>query len=74
MYLNIPIIGRVITIWDELFCKLRLSIDGLVTRKKVLLDSSNLIETHLDVVAEFLKVHSSFSFDFCIDEEFIESW
>ena len=63
-----------ITIWYELFYKLRVSIDGLVTRNKVFLDSSHHIETHLDVVLEVLVVQSSFYFDFFIDEEFIEFW
>ena len=63
-----------ITIWDELFCKLRAYFDGLVTRKKFLLDSSHRIDTHIDVVVEVLEVQSSVSFEFCLDEYFIESW
>ena len=55
VYLNISIIGRVITIWDEVFCKIRVSVYGIVTIKKVLLESSNHIETHLDVVVDFFK-------------------
>ena len=74
VYLNITIIGRAVTIWDELFCKLRVSIDGLETRKRVLLEYSNRIETHLDVVVEVLKVHTSVYYELCLDEEFIESW
>ena len=62
VYLNIPIIGRVITIWDELFCKLRVSFDGLVTSKKVFLESSHHIEPHIDVVIEFINVKRSGSF------------
>ena len=72
VYLNIPIIGRVITIWEILFCKIRVSIDGLVTKNKFLLESIHRIDTHIDVVVEVIKVGSSVSFDFCLDEEFIE--
>ena len=46
----------------------------MVTRKKFFSDSSNRIETHLDVAVEFLKVHSSVSFELCLDQEFIEYW
>ena len=74
VYLNIPIVERVITIWDELFCKLRVSFDGLVIRNKVLSKSSHRIETHIDVVVEVLEVQISVSFGLCIDEEFIEFW
>ena len=72
--MNIPIIGRVITIWDEVFCKLRVSVYVLVNRKKVFLGSINRIDTHLDLVVEVIKVHSTVSFELFIDEEFIESW
>ena len=72
VYMNIPIIGKVITIWDEVFCKLIVSFGVLVTRKKVFSDSSHRIETHLGVVVEVLEVQSSLSFEFCLDEEFIE--
>ena len=72
--MNIPRMGRVITIWDELFCKLRVSVDGLVTRKKVFLDSSQHIEKYIDVVVEVLKVQSSVLFDLFLDEDFIGSW
>ena len=68
VYLKIPIIGRVITIWDEVFCKLRVSIGGLVTSKKVFLESIHRIETHIYMVVEVIKVQSSVSFDLCIDE------
>ena len=68
MYLEIPRIGRVVTIWDEVFCKLRVSFDGLVTRKKVLSESSHRIETHIYVVVEVIEVQSSVSFEFYIDE------
>ena len=72
--MNILIIGRVITIWDKLFFKLKVSFDALVTRKKVLLESSHCIDTYLDVVIEVIDVHSSVSFELCLDEEFIEFW
>ena len=74
VYLNVPIIGRVITIWDEVFFKIKVSFDRLVTRKEVFSESSNLIETHIDVVVEVLEVQSSVSFEFYIDEYFIEYW
>ena len=60
-----------ITIWYELLFKLRVYVDGLVTRKKVLLKSGNRIYTHIYVVLEVLKVRISFSFELCLDEEFI---
>ena len=71
VYLNIPIIGRVITIWDEVFFKLRVYFDGLVIRKKVLSESSHRIQTHIDVIVEFFEVKSSVSFELYLDEEFI---
>ena len=72
--MNILIMGRLITIWDEIFCKLIVSVDRRVTRKNFLSDSSHRIETHLDVVVEVIKVQSSVSFEFCFDEDFVESW
>ena len=72
--MKLPRIGRVITIWDELFCKLIVSVDVMVTRKKVFSESSNRIETHIDISVEVIKVHISGSFEFYLDEEFIESW
>ena len=69
--MNIPIIVRVIKIWDEVLFKLRVSFDGLVSRKEVFSESSNRIETHLDVVVEVLEVQRSVSFEFYLDEEFI---
>ena len=62
VYLDITGIGRVITIWDEVLCKLRVYFDVLVTKKEVLLDSSHRIETHIDVVVEVLDIQSSVSF------------
>ena len=66
--------GRVIKVWDEVLFKLRVYVDGLVTRKKVLSEYSNYIETHIYVVVEVIKVHISVSYEFFLDEEFIESW
>ena len=63
-----------IIIWDEVFCKLRMSFDGLVTRKEVFLESSHSINTHLDMVVEVLDIKRSVYFNFCIDEQFIEFW
>ena len=74
VYLNIPRIVRAITIWDEVFFKLRVSFNGLVSRKKVLSESIHRIETHLDVVVEVLEVQSSVAFELYLDEEFIEFW
>ena len=68
VYLEIPGIGRVITIWYEVFCILRVSFDGMVTRKGFFLESSHRIDTYLDVVVEVIEIQSSVSFDFCIDE------
>ena len=61
--MNIPGIGRVITIWDKVFCKLRIVVDGLVRRKRVFSESSNRIDTHIDVVVLVIEVHISFFFD-----------
>ena len=60
-----------IAIWDEVFFKLRVSFDGLVIRKEVLSDSSQIIETHVNVVKEILDIQISVSFEFCLDEELI---
>ena len=70
----IPIIGRVRMIWDKVFFKIRVYFYVMVTRKRVFLESSHCIETHLDVVSEVLEVHISVYFEFYIDEEFIEFW
>ena len=52
--LCIPIIVRVITIWNEVFLKLRVSFDVLVSIKKVLSDSIPCIEKNIDVVVQVL--------------------
>ena len=72
--LSIPRILGLITIRNELFFKLRLSFDGLVSSNNVLLESSNRIETHLDVIVEVIEVHSNAAFEFCLDEDFIKFW
>ena len=72
--MNIPILARVITIWDEILFKTRVSFDGLVTRKKVFSEFSHLIDTYIDVAVEVLETQISVSFEFCLDEEFIEFW
>ena len=48
-----------------------MSFDGLVIRNKFLLESSHCIDTRLNLVVEFIEVHSSVDFEFCIDKEFI---
>ena len=63
-----------IAIWEEVFLKIRVSFYGLVSRKKVLLESSHHIEIHLDVIVEVLELQSSIALDLCLDEEFIEFW
>ena len=60
-----------ITIWDKVLFKLKVSFDGLVIRKELFSDYSNCIETHMDVVKEVLDIQSSVYFEFCIDEELI---
>ena len=71
VYLDILGIGRVIAIWDEVFFKRRVSFDELVNRKEVFSDSSHCIEDHLYVVVEVIEIHSSVSFELCLDEELI---
>ena len=58
-------------IWDEVFWKIIVSIYLLVISKKVFLESSHRFETYLDKVLEVLKLHSSVSFELCLDEELI---
>ena len=48
--------------WYEVFFKTRVSFDGLVSRKKVLLGSSHRIETHIYVFVEVIEIQSSVSF------------
>ena len=55
-YLNITRIGKLITILNEIFFKLRVSFDGLVSKKKIFMEYINHIDTHIDVVVEVLEV------------------
>ena len=55
-------------ILDEVLFRLRVYFDILVRRKKLFSESIHHIETHLDVVVEVIEVHSSFSFEFYLDE------
>ena len=43
-------------IWDEVFFIMRMSFDGLVTRKEVFLEFSNRIEAHIDVVIKVIEI------------------
>ena len=54
--------------------KLRVSFDAPVCRKDVLTEFSHCIETHLDVVVEFIEVQRSVPFKFCFNEDLIEFW
>ena len=74
VYLEIPGVGGVIAIWYKAFFKLRVYFDGLEIRKEVYFDSSHRINRHIDVVIEILEIQSRVSFEFCLDEELIESW
>ena len=60
-----------VTIWDKLLFKIRVSFDGLVIRKNVFSESIHCIETHIDVVVEALEVRGGVAFRFFLDEEFI---
>ena len=61
-------------IWDEVFFKIRVLFDGLVSRKNVFYESIRHIQKYLDVVVEVLEVHIIVAFEFCLDKEFIEFW
>ena len=55
----IPIIVRLITIWDELFFKLRVPFDGMLIKKKVLLEytlTSTIIVTSINLQLTLLCV------------------
>ena len=54
-------------IWDEVFLKLRVSFDKLVSRNKVLSESSHRIDTHIDLLVEVLESQSSVAFELCLD-------
>ena len=72
VYLNIPRTGRVITIWYKVLCKIRGSVDVLITSNRVFSESSHRIGKHIDVVVEVLEVQSIISFGLYLDEEFVE--
>ena len=74
VYLDIPGVGRVFAIWDKVFFKLRVSFDGLLIRKEVFSESSNRIETNIDVAKEIIEIQISVSFELYLDEELIEFW
>ena len=61
-----------IMIRDELLFKLKVSFDLMVSRKKVLYESSHQIDTYIDVIVEVLEVYRSVTFELCLDEELIE--
>ena len=69
--LRITIIVSLISIWDKILFKPRVSFDGLVIKKKDFSESIHRIETHLDVIAEVLEVKISAAFELYLDEEFI---
>ena len=53
--------------WDIVLFKIRVSFDGLVIRKKVFSESSNHIETRLEVLVEVLYVYSSVNYNFYLN-------
>ena len=63
-----------ITIWDKVFFKLRVSFAVLVIRKEFFSESSHRIERHIDVVIEIIEIQSSVSFEFYLDEKLLKSW
>ena len=72
--MDIPGIGRVVTIWDEVFCKIRFYFNGLVTRNEVLLEYIHRIKANLDMVVEVLDIQISISFEFCLGDDLIQFW
>ena len=66
VFLRMIRIGRVRAIWDKVLFKLIVSFNGMVSRK-VFLESSHRIETHIDVVIEVLEFHISVAFEFLLD-------
>ena len=67
-------IRRKLLIWYGVLIKLWMYFDVLVSRKKVLSDSSHCTLTDIYVVVEVIDVHKSVAFQLCIDEEFVEFW
>ena len=74
VYLAIPGVGAVIGIWDNVFFKIIVLLDGQEIRKELFSESSHRIERHIDVVIEILEIQSSVFFEFYLDEELIKSW
>ena len=58
-------------IWCKVFVKLRVPLDGLVSRKEVLSESIYCVETHIYMVVGVIESQSSFPFEFCLDEDFV---
>ena len=46
----------------------------MVKGKKVLLEYSNCIKAHIDIIGEAFEVHNSVALEFFLEEEFIEFW
>ena len=63
-----------ITIWDEVFFKIIVYFDVMLTRKEVFSESSHLIETHIDVVVEVIEIQSSVLLKFYLDEDIKKFW
>ena len=74
VYLAIPFEGSVIGIWDNVFFKIIVLLDGQEIRKEVFYEFSYRIERNLDVFMEIFEIQSSVSFEFYLDEELIKSW
>ena len=60
--------------WDNVFFKIIVLLDVQEIRKKVYYEFSDSMERHLDVVKEIIDIKSGVSFEFCLDEELMESW
>ena len=54
--MRIKEIVRVRKIWDEVLLKIRVYFDGLIIRKRLFLEFSHHIYTHLDVFVEVIEV------------------
>ena len=51
---------------NEVFLKIIVYFDGLVSRKKVFFEYMHRIETHIDVVVEVVEVRISVYFELCL--------
>ena len=74
VYLAIPGVGAVIDIWDNVFFKIIVLLDGKEIRKEVFSEFSYRIERNIDMVIEIIEIQSSVSFELYLDEELIKSW